>query len=188
MDYKFKDLVEGFKDGDSQCGEKLLAKLQPLIFSTISKYGFSLDKEDLLQEAALAILEGLHQFDPDKGVAFLVFIKTKLKFHIYNQSRKARTNTYKSVSPFDEEGNDLLENMPDSEEMLEELIIINEDSKRLEEAMKKLDERQQKVIRMHYFEGFTLKDIAQMLGVSYKTVLRVKSKGLENLAKDLSLL
>ncbi len=81
-----------------------------------------------------------------------------------------------------------MENMPDSEEMLEELIIINEDSKRLEEAMKKLDERQQKVIRMHYFEGFTLKDIAQMLGVSYKTVLRVKSKGLENLAKDLSLL
>ena len=55
-----------------------------------------------------------------------------------------------------------------SENKAEELIAINESLTRLAE----LDPRQSRVVEMRYFGGLEMKEIAEVLGVSTKTVMR----------------
>jgi RNA polymerase sigma factor (sigma-70 family) len=55
-----------------------------------------------------------------------------------------------------------------SPERTEELIAVHESLSRLE----KLDPRQGRMVELRYFGGLTVEEVAQVLGVSSKTVMR----------------
>ncbi len=55
----------------------------------------------------------------------------------------------------------------------------------LRRAMDALDERQQKIIRMRFFEGKGQREVAQAIGVSQMTVSRVERQALSRLREAL---
>mgnify|MGYP000270948658 CR=1 FL=1 len=184
-----KQLVSQAREGSTDASRELLSRLQPLILSVIRRHNTGSDREDLLQEAALAILEGIRDYDEAKGIPFLAYIKVKLNFHIYNICRRERKREYHTAS-----GNasgssdeaDLLTLLPDEREDTPAYILKAEQSTAIREALSALDPRHRQVIILYYFNRISLKDIAIKLGISYKTAQRYKARAEKQLSVLLS--
>ena len=83
---EIEDLLEFSRRGDPKSKEAVLLKLQPLIISSIKRYYNKIDiYDDLIQEGYEIILLCIHDYDPNKGVHFLGYIKLKLKYHYLNK-------------------------------------------------------------------------------------------------------
>lgn len=54
---------------------------------------------------------------------------------------------------------------------------------RIEEAVESLDVDEQRIISLYYFQGYTWDEVAGLVGVSTRWVLRIHARVLENLAK-----
>ena len=186
MIYTYKHLLEDAKTGNQPAQQELLDRLKPLLYATVKRYAWGLDKEEMLQEASLCVLEGIQDYDQSKGIPFLAYIKTKLKFHVYNQSRKQRViyslNSSANRSDDGEDSQDFLDLLIDERVDLLGDILLSEQNVAIEAALDQLDPRQRQVILLHYFNGTSFKDIAKQQGVSYKTILRLKDKALAVLA------
>ncbi len=63
---------------------------------------------------------------------------------------------------------------------LDELVKLWVD---VEEAVEALDVDEQRIISLYYFQGYTWDEVAELVGVSTRWVLRIHARVLENLAK-----
>lgn len=183
MRYQYQGLVERAKKGDRESMAELIKNMQPLIHSAIRRYGKDDDREDLYQEACIILIESVYNYEPDRGVPFLSYVKSRIYYGIFNLTRN---NTYHiSINqPLEEGGTDTLEDIiEDPEAQLEEKIIHKAEIDRLRSAIKHLSPKQRQVIELHYLAGMSLKDIAKARGVHYKGVLRLKERALKKLAK-----
>lgn len=186
MNYQFKNLVQEAKAGSQPAQMEILNRLNPLLFSVVKRYAWSLDREGMLQEASLAVLEGIQEFDETRGIPFLAYMKEKLRFTMYNKARKQR-NTYSlNASAGEEENQDFLDLLPDENADPLGDILRKEKTSAIQSALDHLDPRQKQVILLHFFQGTSLKSIAEQQGVSYKTILRLKDKALSALEDSLS--
>lgn len=178
MSYQFKDLVHEAKAGSQASQMEILDRLKPLIYAVLKRYAWSLDWEEMLQEASLAVLEGIQEFDEARGIPFLAYIKNKLKFGIYNKARKQRVTYSLNTSAIEEDAQDFLDLLMDENADPLGDYLKKEKISAIQSALEQLDPRQKQVICMHFIHGTSLKAIAEQLNVSYKTVLRAKDKAL----------
>lgn len=72
-----------------------------------------------------------------------------------------------------------------SEEIDEQSLTMENISEKIEEAVSQLPEQQQKAFRMKRFDGKKTKDVAEIMGLSIKTVEMHLSKATLNLRKNL---
>ena len=72
-----------------------------------------------------------------------------------------------------------------SEEMDEQSLTMESINEKIEEAVSLLPEQQQKVFRLKRFEGKMNKEVAEIMGLSIKTVEMHLSKATLNLRKTL---
>lgn len=176
-------LVQQSKAGSLQASEELLSRLKPLIFATIKRNisNNAPDWEDLLQEANLSILEGIRDYDEEKEIPFLAYIKTKLKFNIYNLCRSERTRGSRIIEA-DKEGQDPLDFIPDDTANPSEELLKKEQTVIIQDALSKLEPKYREVIVLYFFKKLTLKEAAGKMGISCKTVQRYKAKAIDKLA------
>ena len=75
--------------GDKKYQEILLNDLKPLLYKNIYKYWSNNDPmvEDLLQEGYIVVLHALESFDINKGIHFLAFVKSRIKYFYLNCSK-----------------------------------------------------------------------------------------------------
>ena len=175
------DLLKEAGSGNKQAAEELLLRFKPLILSTIKRHYTGTDWEDMLQSATLSFLEGIKEYDAEKGIPFPAYIKTKLNFDIYNICRKNRNIIFYQLVISNEEQN-LLERLEDETVDIQQDYLRKEESAALHKALNKLHPKQRKVIVLHFFENLTLKEIAKEMNISYKTAQRYKAKGMTKLA------
>lgn len=184
--YKIIDkLLEESRNGDVNSKNELLIKLRPLIISSINKYyPNSRDYEDLIQDGYVVILDCIEQYDPSKGVYFLGYVKTMLKYNYLQNHRNKTMISLNSPLGEDKEGEmiDLLE----SKDLgpLELFLEIERDNT-LSKALSILGPRQRQVIEMFYLEGLSIADIAKCLEISYRTVVNTKTRALERLEMEI---
>jgi RNA polymerase sporulation-specific sigma factor len=186
MNYQFKDLVIKAKAGCQASQMEIMDRLKPLLFSVVKRYAWALDREEMLQEARLAVLEGIREFDEARGIPFLAFIKRKLMFHVYNKARKQRISYSLNTSAGEEETQDFLDLLPDESADPLGDILHKECTSAVQSALDQLDPRQKQVILLHFFQGTSLKSIAEQQSLSYKTILRLKDKALAALKDSLN--
>ncbi len=183
MKYQYQDLVEKAKNGDRGSMAQLIQKMQPLIYSAIRRYGRDGDREDLYQEACVILIESVYNYEPDRGVPFLHYIKSRIYYGIFNRTK----NNIHHISihqPLEDGEADTLEDIiEDPKAQLEQKVIEQDEIDRLRSALDHLSPKQRQVIELHYFAGMTLKDIAKARGVHYKGVLRLKERALKKLAQ-----
>lgn len=166
------------KKGDKKAKETLLLKLNPLIISSIRRYYNKIDQyDDLIQEGYEIILKAIENYNPNRGVKFLGYVKAMLR---YGYLEKHREKQILSLNEPLEEGEfiDLLEG---NEEDPVDAVIKKEEKYLLLESLNCLTERQKQVVVDYYINRLSIDEIANKLGISYRTVVNTKTQGIKKL-------
>lgn len=74
-------------------------------------------------------------------------------------------------------------NTDTKEEIVVQLVELEQEQKRLDYYISLLNERQAKVIKLTFFEGYAQNDIARKLTIVPRTVRRIKDEGVDKLVE-----
>ncbi|GFR35987.1 sigma-70 family RNA polymerase sigma factor [Thermobrachium celere] len=160
----------------------LIKKYEPLIKRAIKMYIHDRNYyEDAYQEAVLAILQVLRGFDEKKG-DFNAYIKCSVIYSVKAFSKKIKENI--SLDEELEDGGCLYDLIPD-EGCLEEDYIMEDQIKRLYEAINKLNKKQREVIEEYYFKGKSMVEIAKNKRCHYNSIVRLKERAINKLKEEL---
>lgn len=177
------DLIERALANDKESVEELLECLEPLVKSSIRKYHYRHHAfDDLLQEGRLKILECLRDYQKSRGVHFLAYAKSSLRFLYLNMNGKKKVLSL----DYEKDGEDPLISYLASGENLEEDFFIREDIRALRLAMEELSEIERDTIILFYLKGVSIGDIAEARGLAYRTVVNNKTRALKKLREILT--
>ncbi len=180
---EFEKVLEGAFDGREEGKVKLLEMVEPLIKSSIKKYYYGdVDRDDLIQDGKLKVLECLETFDKGKGVYFLGYLKAQLRYLYLNLSKtKEFEISLNSQIDMGEGSVELIDTLVDETVDIEGDFAKKAENNDLRKAMHVLTEREAQVLKMYYFENMGMKDIAGELGLAYRTVVNTKVNGVEKM-------
>ena len=129
--------------------------------------------EDVVSEVFLKVYRHLGDFDESRA---------SFSTWIYAITRNTVIDYYKKrkIQPafFDE--------IPEIEETPDEVPAYEERLEELANALEKLSERERDIIILHYYRDYTLKRIAEMMGMSYINAKVIHSKALSALRRLLN--
>jgi RNA polymerase sigma-70 factor, ECF subfamily len=131
------------------------------------------EAEDLTQTVFLEIYRRLRQFDPARGT-----LKVWLLQFAYSRSMHRRN--YLSVRQFHRQV-ELAETDTKASLWSPSRLQPQEAARLIDEALAVLPEPQRRTIEMFFFEGLTLRDIAQQRNENYPNVRNHYYRGLERL-------
>lgn len=146
-----------------------LVNYTPLVRAMVRRFmGPGLEKEDLEQEAWLALHIAQRDYRPHLGVSRAAYYKVRARVALADVLRRYRRDAlfWRSSSPMD------FERLPDFEQ---------QDG--TSHLLAGLSRRQQQVMQMYYGEDKPLKEIALGLGLSVSAVHTYKQRGLEALRR-----
>jgi RNA polymerase sigma-70 factor, ECF subfamily len=162
-------LLNRLAGGDQEAA----AQLAPLVYEELHRLaarclrheqpGHALQTTELLHEAYIKLTAQRSARWQNRAQFFAVasqVMRRLLVDYARTQQRSKRGGHQEKVS-----FNEVLLVSPDR---TEELLAVNESLSRLE----KLDPRQGRIVELRYFGGLTVDEVAEVLGVSSKTVLR----------------
>ncbi len=130
------------------------------------------DAEDLVSSVFLKAFEKLDTFDETKS---------SVSTWIFTITRNTVIDYYRTSKTFSEIPEDLSQ---DGE--IDEGLINSEMLEALYRALKELDERERSLIIFHYYNGSTLKSIADDMNMSYANAKVIHKKALKSLQAALS--
>lgn len=172
MSSDLKSLVCASKNGDEEAIHKLITMYKNLIFTlifrTLNDYDLSMD---LCQETFIQAFLKINKLkDEEKFKPWLCKIALNLSRN--ELKKKERERIHRSFFLRKERV-----------EVLRKSIILNE-------ALGKLNEKDRKILILHYYKGFTLKEISEISGLKEENLkmalsrarmkLRQKLEGQEN--------
>lgn len=176
----FDELVEKAKAGDNNAVAEIIEKLQPLVKGSIRRYYNKINEyEDLLQDGNIKILESIHSYEKSQGVHFLGYIKMNLKF-LYLDKHKIKLHDSLNQTTVDGETEQIDLLVSEDLNLLDQVIEM-ETKVKLEQVLEGLSERQKQVVILYYFQKLKISEIADKLGISYRTVVNTKTKAIENM-------
>ena len=183
----FDRVLEGALNGCDEDLEKLLEMVKPLILSSSSRYYYGeLDKNDLVQDGRMMVLESIKDFDQDKGVHFLGYIKSKLKYMYMNMTKEKEYEVSLNTKIDLGEGSvELMDILEDESVDIEVDFIKKAETEKLRKVISELTERELQVVNMYYFKYMDMKKISRDLGLAYRTVVNTKVNAVGKLRKIL---
>lgn len=180
----FDKFVEKAKLKDKNAMEEIIRRLQPLIISSIRKYYYNIKEyEDLIQDGNIVIIQSIVDFDYTRGVHFLGYVKSNLKYLYLNKHKeKVHLSLNEPLGDGDGEMLDLL--VSDDKDILD-LLLEKETSAQLKYTLDSLTNRQKEIVIFYYVKDMSIGDIANALDISYRTVVNTKTTAIEKLKKIL---
>lgn len=172
-------LVKESKKGNDIAKVELIKKLKGLIINSIKKYTNRQDYEGLYQDGVVEVLNAVIDYDRNKNVKFLAFIKSKLKYMYLNKKRVIDLSLDKNIG----EDINLLDTFEDKNVDIENTFIKEEEIKEIKKVITSLPKRQYEVIYLYYFKKMKLKEIGIKLNISFRTVVNLKTNGLNKIKK-----
>jgi RNA polymerase sporulation-specific sigma factor len=180
---EFGIVVDGALRGEEKHKVKLVEMVDPLIKSSIKKFYYGdMDRDDLVSEGKMKVLECLMTFDKEKGVYFLGYVKAQLRYLYLNLSKgKEFEVSLNSTIDLGDGKMELMDTLVDESVDVEGDFVKNCEFENLKETLDNLTDREVQVLKMYYFENMGMKDIARELGLAYRTVVNTKVNGVEKL-------
>ncbi len=154
------------------------------------------DGDDLISIGTIGLIKAINSFKTDKNIKLATYASRCIENEILMYLR--RTSKLKSEVSFDEplntdfEGNELLlsDVLGTSAESVYGDIESNAEKEQLKEALKKLTERERKIMFLRFGLGggeeMTQKDVADMLGISQSYISRLEKKIILRLKKEIA--
>ncbi len=131
--------------------------------------------DELYQETWIRVLRGINTFDQEH--AFYPWL-TKVCVNTYRSMLKKRAfeNLFFDFRT-NEQKDYVLENIEYSPEEIEQEDLVN--------ALKKLDYKKRLIVVLHYYEGYTIREIAELAGIKEGTVKSRLYAAREELRREL---
>ena len=154
------------------------------------------DNDDLISIGTIGLIKAINSFNPEKNIKLATYASRCIENEILMYLR--RTARLKSEISFDEplntdfEGNELLlsDVLGTSADTVYGAIELNAEKQQLEEALKKLSERERKIMFLRFGLGggdeMTQKDVADLLGISQSYISRLEKKIILRLKKEIA--
>lgn len=177
------ELVKACRRGDENAWNELVERYQRLIFAIPRRAGLSESQAaDILQEVFLTLFQKLHEIEqPDRIRSWLV---TTAKFKTWGMVRGEKG----FYSPETEEEMEYeMANLTDESPLAEENLIRLEEQHLIRTALKKLEERCQKILSMIYLTepSASYAEVAEAIGVGATSISPLRSRCLKKLEKVL---
>ena len=134
-----------------------------------SKVSNPQDAEDLTSCVFAKVYRKLDSFDESKA---------SISTWIYTVAKNTEVDYYRTRKPFEELPEDIAHDDP-----IDEKLINEETLELLGKALEQLDSRLRDLIILHYYEGMTLKIIAEKMNMSYTNAKVLHKKALNSLQK-----
>lgn len=156
MEYSDEELVRAIKAGDTAAMDILVRRWYPRIYGYIFKMlGHEQDAHDVTQDIFLAMIQGIKSYR----------LWNKFQSWIFTIAHN------KCMDFFRLQGRVLLVDIEsienhaatDVDELLTNLAVV-------ENALEKLSVVQRETIILHYFQGFTVRDISHMTNTAVPTI------------------
>jgi RNA polymerase sigma factor (TIGR02999 family) len=167
--HEITELLQAWSKGDSHA----LSKLIPLVDDELRKLaraklakersGHILQTAALINEALMRLI-ATERIDWQSRAQFYGLVAKRMRQVLVDYARKQLASKRGNRA----EHIDINEAELLSSEMSEELIVLDESLIKLA----KIDELKSKIVEYHYFGGFTLKEVAEILETSASTVER----------------
>lgn len=132
------------------------------------------DAEDLVEEAFLYCYSHYDSYDPSKS-AISTWLYLVVNSRIKNYYRDNKTNVDLDA---------VVDFIPDDQNDMDAGIYTEQLIAQVDRAIKTLPERQQKIVRMRYFENKTSEEIADILGISRGNARVLLSRAIASLEKQ----
>lgn len=139
------------------------------------------------------ILKKVQNHEVAEDLTSIVFLKVYEKYDSFDDTKSSISTwiyTIAGNSVIDYyRTNHITEEVPEEIEMdsrVEDSVLAEETLEELAAALLKLEERERDLIILHYYQNRTLRDIAQIMGMSYANVKIIHSKALKKMKGILS--
>ena len=152
------------------------------------------DNDDLVSIGTIGLIKAINSFNPEKNIKLATYASRCIENEILMYLR--RTARLKTEVSFDEplntdfEGNELLlsDVLGTSADSVYGDIESNAEKEQLKEALKKLSDRERKIMFLRFGLGggeeMTQKDVADLLGISQSYISRLEKKIISRLKKE----
>jgi len=151
--------------------EKIVTEYLPLVRSIAARYNkLGIPQEDLEQEGMIGLLEAANKYEENKGAKFSTYATYWIKKYILAAVDKEKKHSSNSTNLNEEITRD------------EKAYVIRLTTKIV--LPSDMPENEKTVLTMLFQDEFTLKEIAEELGISRERVRRLKEKGLRRMRAE----
>lgn len=168
------DLIIGLKKRNALAQKQCFELLAPVLLTTARRYTpASLEPMDIIQESFIKIFEKIHQFDPSKGSLDVWANRIVINTAISYLRKKVQIIELDQI-----DHSALFEDSVALSKLSEEEIL---------QAIESLPDNHKQVFSMYEIEGYTHKEISEMLGikeVSSRSMLYRAKQKLESILQD----
>lgn len=184
---EFQDLIERARKGESVALGHLLDQhrdyLRAIALQQLApKLAGRLDGSDIVQQTCISVQKQIREFsgkDPAEFVAWLRQIHERniqnaIRFQSHSQKRSI--NREEVLDDFDIAGEQVTPS---------QLVIGQEDSSRLYEAMAKLPDNEREAVRLRYFENWTLQKISEHFDLTIDATVWLMKRSMQHLKQYL---
>ncbi len=188
--------LEAGEDAETVKAKLIEHNLRLVVYISRKFENTGVDSDDLISIGTIGLIKAVSSFRTDKNIKLATYASRCIENEILMYLR--RTVKLKSEISFDEplntdfEGNELLlsDVLGTDSETVYGGVEENVEKELLKEALKKLPEREQKIMYMRFGLGgreeMTQKDVADKLGISQSYISRLEKKIIERLKKEIS--
>lgn len=117
----------------------------------------------------------------DEWVMNELGIKEDEYYEVQELASRGYITSLDDTTPLDDGDVSVEATLADERETAAERLEAEGEKEQLIEALKELPERERQMLSLYYYEGLTLKEIGQVLGVSESRVSQIHGKGLSML-------
>ena len=190
-------MMTGEEEEREKAKSELIQRNHRLVVYIARKFdNTGVENDDLISLGTIGLINAINSFKPDKNITLAPYASRCIENEILMYLR--RTARLKSEVSFDEplntdfEGNELLlsDILGTSADSVYGDIEANAEKEQLKEALKKLSDRERKIMFLRFGLGggeeMTQKDVADLLGISQSYISRLEKKIILRLKKEIA--
>jgi RNA polymerase sigma-70 factor (ECF subfamily) len=177
-DLSSEDLMDRIAKGDHDAFEILVNRHQASVLNLIYRFiGDRTQAKDLAQEVFLQVWQAAKNYEPKaKFTTWIYRIATNL---CLNELKSARRRRWFQFLRPDEDNKEAAEDLlPDRSPSAEDLLLANERSHQISEALQSLPANQRMALVLRRYDDLSYEEIARIMGCSVSAVesLLVRAK------------
>ena len=177
-------LISQYQKGDEQALAKLIQKHQQELFSFIF-YKVKDDDlaNDFFQDTFIKIIIKLKEGKYTEEDKFILWAKRIASNLIIDYFRVKSKYIKVSDTSYEDEEFSIFDTIKETEDNIEERLILSQIHKDLKNIIVFLPENQQEIIKMRFYDELTFKEIAELTNTSINTTLGRMRYALMNIRK-----
>ena len=177
-------LIANYQNGDEQALATLIERHQRELFSFI--FYKVLDEElanDFFQDTFIKIILKLKEGKYAEEDKFILWAKRIASNLIIDYFRVKSKHIKVSDTSYEDEEFSIFDTIKETEDNIEDRLILNQIHSDLKNIMSLLPENQQEIIKMRFYDELTFKEIAELTNTSINTTLGRMRYALMNIRK-----